>query len=217
MIAYTYSIEWQKRGLPHAHILIWLENKIQPRYIDNYISAEIPNPNIDQLLHNIVVQQMIHGPCGHLNPNSPCMQNNSCTKKYPRNLIRDTMTSEDGYPLYKRRSPNDGGYTTTKRISNRQEVVIDNSWVVPYSPILCRVFKDHINVEICNSVKAIQYICKYINKGMYLFYIHMYNTKISYAIFIKVRIERSSTYKLIVLTTITTFIMKLKFIKMVAT
>lgn len=25
---HMYSIEWQKRGLPHAHILIWLVNKI---------------------------------------------------------------------------------------------------------------------------------------------------------------------------------------------
>ena len=25
---FLYTIEWQKRGLPHAHILIWLENKI---------------------------------------------------------------------------------------------------------------------------------------------------------------------------------------------
>lgn len=25
---YMYSVEWQKRGLPHAHILIWLLNKL---------------------------------------------------------------------------------------------------------------------------------------------------------------------------------------------
>jgi hypothetical protein len=41
-----YSIEWQKRGLPHAHILIWLIDKITPDKIDEVISAEIPNVDI---------------------------------------------------------------------------------------------------------------------------------------------------------------------------
>lgn len=109
---------------------------------------------------------MVHGPCGQLNPHSPCMKNNACTKKYPRNLISDTMTSENGYPLYRRRSPADGGFTVTKRLITGQEIEIDNSWIVPYSPVLSRMFQAHINVECCNSVKAIKYICKYINKGI---------------------------------------------------
>ncbi|XP_008178800.1 uncharacterized protein LOC103307997 [Acyrthosiphon pisum] len=36
---------------------------------------------------------------------------------------------------------------------------------VPYSPLLLRAFDCHINIELCHSVKAIQYICSYINKG----------------------------------------------------
>ncbi|GFQ78146.1 uncharacterized protein LOC104236095 [Trichonephila clavata] len=39
---------------------------------------------------------------------------------------------------------------------------VDNPWVVPYSPLLCRIFKAHINVE---SVKSIKYIGKYVIKG----------------------------------------------------
>jgi hypothetical protein len=45
---WMYSMEWQKRGLPHAHILIWLQEKIRPSLIDSIISAELPNPEEDR-------------------------------------------------------------------------------------------------------------------------------------------------------------------------
>ena len=46
---WLYSIEWQKRGLPHCHLLLWLiaEHKITPDKIDDVICAEIPNPTVD--------------------------------------------------------------------------------------------------------------------------------------------------------------------------
>lgn len=59
---YLYSIEWQKRGLPHAHILIWLEVKIRPEKIDQIILAEIPDPSIDERLFEGVSCYMIHIP-----------------------------------------------------------------------------------------------------------------------------------------------------------
>jgi hypothetical protein len=43
---YVYSVEWQKRGLPDCHILLWLQVKIQPDEIDKIISAEIPKIKI---------------------------------------------------------------------------------------------------------------------------------------------------------------------------
>ena len=42
---------------------------------------------------------------------------------------------------------------------------VDNRWVVPYCPLLIKIFKAHINVEFCNSVKSIKQICKYVHKG----------------------------------------------------
>ncbi|XP_075125698.1 uncharacterized protein LOC142198565 [Leptodactylus fuscus] len=163
---FMYSIEWQKRGLPHVHLLLWLKKKLRPNQIDDIISAEIPNANIDRQLYDTVVKNMIHGPCGALNMSSPCMKDRKCTKKYPRPLLKDTQTNENGYPLYRRRAPDDGGHTTTLTIrGTTQNVTVDNKWVVPYSPLLTKIFNAHINVEFCNSVQAIKYICKYINKG----------------------------------------------------
>jgi hypothetical protein len=36
-----------------------------------------------------------------------------CTKKYPREL-RQKTTGDDGYPLYRRRKPGDGGHSQCK-------------------------------------------------------------------------------------------------------
>ncbi|UYV77690.1 hypothetical protein LAZ67_15001947 [Cordylochernes scorpioides] len=161
---WMYSIEWQKRGLPHAHILILMMEKITPSRIDEIISAEIPDIEIDKDLHDIVSKNMIHGPCGSLNNNSPCMSDGKCTKRYPRDLFAETITGNDGYPLYRRRSIEDGGKSFKLKVLNNT-VDVDNRWVVPYSPLLLKTYNAHINVEFCNSVKAIKYICKYVNKG----------------------------------------------------
>lgn len=34
---WMFTVEWQKRGLPHIHVLLWLFNKIQPQQIDSVI------------------------------------------------------------------------------------------------------------------------------------------------------------------------------------
>jgi len=165
---WMYSIEWQKRGLPHAHILIWLQDKIKSDQIDSVISAELPDPQQDPRLFDIIVKNMIHGPCGSINPNSPCMKDGKCTKRFPRQLLSDTQTGEDGYPLYRRRSPEAGGIKAKINVkigNSYQGIEIDNKWVVPYCPLLSRIFEAHINVEYCNSVKSIKYICKYVNEG----------------------------------------------------
>jgi len=166
VICYMYTVEWQKRGLPHTHILLWLQQKLRSTDIDAVISAEFPDPDQDPVLFEVIKKHMVHGPCGDLNRNSKCMENGKCTKRYPRQMLQETQTGEDGYPLYRRRKQEDGGFTTKLRIhSTGDEVDIDNSWVVPHNRLLCKLFQAHINVEYCNSVKAIKYICKYVNKG----------------------------------------------------
>ncbi|GFQ65014.1 ATP-dependent DNA helicase [Trichonephila clavata] len=90
--------------------------------------------------------------------------NGRCTKRYPRDFLKETQTGRDGYPLYRSRRPEDGGFSTVINIRH-SEVVVDNRWIVPYCPLLSRIFCAHINVEYCNSIKSIKYVCKYINKG----------------------------------------------------
>uniref|UniRef100_A0A8R1TL10 Uncharacterized protein n=1 Tax=Onchocerca volvulus TaxID=6282 RepID=A0A8R1TL10_ONCVO len=54
-----------------------------------------------------MTKNTIHGTCGKLNSNSPCMIDGKYCKRYSRALISNTVTRNDEYPLY-RRSAEDG-------------------------------------------------------------------------------------------------------------
>ena len=111
--AYVYTIEWQKRkGLPHMHLLVTLhhDSKVHdPKDIDKFISAEIPDPVKNPRLYKAVMKHMIHGPCGKHFPKSPCMDSagNSnvkiCSKEFPKEFQPETEMSEYSYPVYRRR------------------------------------------------------------------------------------------------------------------
>lgn len=88
------------------------------------------------------------------------MKEGKCNRRYPRPVLKDTQTGEDRYPQYRRKFRSDSGFTT-----NVNGFELDNRWVVLYNPVLLCTFNAHINVEYCNSVKSIKYVCKYINKG----------------------------------------------------
>ena len=102
-VADVLTIEFQKQGLSHAHILLIMDrdDKIQGiEFIDNIICAEIPNHNVDPDLYDIVVSNMKHGPCGPTHPDSPCMEDGKCSKRYPQEFCDETISNEDDYPLY---------------------------------------------------------------------------------------------------------------------
>ncbi len=45
---------------------------------------------------------MLHGKCGLLNPNAPCMNQGKCAKKYPKPIQAETSINSNGYPAYRR-------------------------------------------------------------------------------------------------------------------
>ncbi len=167
--AITYTIEWQKRGLPHAHLLVWVEDKLRLDEVDNVIRAELPDPTEDPELFKIVTSCMVHGPCGTDDGfYKGCLNKGKCDKGYPKPFTKETQTATDGYPMYRRRKKEDGGHEAKIWIGkgeHRKTFTLTNQWIVPYNPSLSRFFQTHINVELCSSIKAIKYVCKYINKG----------------------------------------------------
>lgn len=155
--ALIYTIEFQKRGLPHAHILLTLDSTDKINDIDKFVSAEIPDISVNPKLHNLVKKHMIHGPCGLLNPNSVCMRDGKCSKNFPKDFCNATQANVKGYPVYMRR---DNGISVDVRGHS-----VDNRYVVPYNPYLLAKFDCHLNVEVCSTVNSIKYIYKYVYKG----------------------------------------------------
>jgi hypothetical protein len=122
------------------------------------ISVELPNPKMDpEWMFEIVSKCMMHGPCGPAFPNAPCMQDGRCSKGYPRPFRNETSLDKNGYPLYGRRD-NDLKVLL-------KGVELDNNWVVPYNPYLCKKFNGHINTEASISIYGVKYLFKYIYKG----------------------------------------------------
>ncbi|VDK53748.1 unnamed protein product, partial [Cylicostephanus goldi] len=110
VVALHGSIEFQKRGMPHAHLLITLENKIDtPEKIDSIICAEIPEyPSADDpqreekhRFYTLMKKHMIHGPCSE-RPELACREADSskCARGYPKRYREYTELCSGGYPLY---------------------------------------------------------------------------------------------------------------------
>ncbi|XP_072084486.1 uncharacterized protein [Arachis hypogaea] len=90
----------QKRGLPHAHILLFLhkDDKFSTvEDIDKIISAEIPNKETDPEYFDAVEKHMMHGPCGVARKDLPCMENAKCIRHFPKRFVESTTIDDDGH------------------------------------------------------------------------------------------------------------------------
>ncbi|KAK9063108.1 hypothetical protein SSX86_016978 [Deinandra increscens subsp. villosa] len=155
-----YTIEFQKRGLPHCHTLLWVAEPFRIRdaqQIDDYISAEIPDKQLEPVLHKLVAETMIHGPCGILNSGSTCMKNGTCSKNFPKPYENASRIDDNGRAFYRRRR----GRPTVEKGG----AAVDSGYVVPYNKRLLLRFHAHINVEHCGWSMMIKYLFKYISKG----------------------------------------------------
>nr|XP_017245277.1 PREDICTED: uncharacterized protein LOC108216927 [Daucus carota subsp. sativus] len=159
-IGVMHVIEFQKHGLPHCHMLIWLHPSSRPNNVhdvDKLISAEIPDENLDPIGYNVVKRFMIHGPCGKDYTYSPCMVKGKCGRHFPKKFNGNTFFDDSGFPVYRRRR-------TTNNVK-KKGVLLDNQYVVPYNRELLVRFQCHINLEVCNSSRSLKYLFKYCLKG----------------------------------------------------
>ena len=159
VVAYTYSIEFQQRGLPHMHAIFIVRPADKPHtaaIIDGVVSAQLPDPVVDPVYFTAVTQHMLHGPCGVHKPSHYCMRHGVCRFDFPKRLSEQTTIPADGYANVAR--PIGPKYKT-------ESFTYDNGWVVPHNRFLLLKYNAHINVECSASIAVVRYMFSYIYKG----------------------------------------------------
>ena len=154
-------IEYQNRGLPHCHLILKLSDVPSKsdsieccEWIDKWISAELPDPIEEPLLHEKVSKHMCHqchnGVNGCLNEDGICIHGFSNIQ-----FRENTVFDERGYPLYRKRKKQDLN-------------------IVSYHKLILLHWDGHVNVAFCGKTYAVLYLYKYLFKGK----IYLINTKL---------------------------------------
>nr|GEV01626.1 uncharacterized protein [Tanacetum cinerariifolium] len=154
------GLEFQKHRLPHAYILLWLEEDYKcktPSEIDDIILAKMPTSIDDPDGYKVFTDYMLHGPCSKDARNAACTNDGKCSRHFPNPFLAETFLDEEGYHHYRRRD--------NKVTFKKGKFVYDNKHVVAHNRYMLLKYKAHIKVEWCNKSKAIKYIFKYLNKG----------------------------------------------------
>jgi hypothetical protein len=149
-----YVIEFQKRGMPHAHMLIRLENfeSNSAEDIDEICSCAIPQDCHDSCrncaqcrLRDVVMQNMIHG-CfpWRCHKTKSEKSEKRCHYRFPKEPQETTHLGLSGYWELKR--------------------ALGEEYMVAYNPQLSLEFNAHINVEIACGTRSIYYLRKYFSK-----------------------------------------------------
>ncbi|SGY19929.1 BQ5605_C017g08389 [Microbotryum silenes-dioicae] len=164
VIAYVYVVKFQKRGLPHAHILFIMDPEDKPKTNDDYdkiVTAEIPDRDKFPALFETITNSMLHRRCDRPGNHTCHDKHGKCTKRFPKRLQPCTTSEDGGYPHYRCR----GIHQYVKFPGTAQEEVYTDANVVPTNPFLASKYNCHVNVEIASGVAVIKYLYKYVYKG----------------------------------------------------
>ena len=173
-----WVVEFQKCGLPHVHILVILSEDDQIKIsseVNDIICAELPTDMFQKnseeytqsiKLDQIVLKNMVHGPCGNVNPLSLWFEIGKCKKLYPKSIRDKTILDPDNTYPEDWTFPSEKGVRALIVTLKGKDYIIDNTVIVPYSPFLSLRFNCHINVELYLSPTASKYLYKYVYKGI---------------------------------------------------
>nr|GEX20953.1 helitron helicase-like domain-containing protein [Tanacetum cinerariifolium] len=135
-----YTIEFQKRGLPDCHTLLWVDNKDKIQHatdVERYTSAKLPDPKTDPDGYRVVSEMMVHGPCVPADPNASCMKEGECNKNFPKKFNRETFLIEMAM------------FTTVEEIPGLKLL----EEIVPEQPDVCHGFRTLIFANVLRDEK----------------------------------------------------------------
>ena len=159
---FVYSIEFQKRGMPHCHMLLFMEKGHEPNTpekIDELVWARIPDePSPDdpeerkiflRALHRAVLRHMIHSRCKGVD-SAYCNAGKKehwtmCSKRFPKPYSEFTIIGDNNYAVLARPK---NGPVVHKDAYGEKNVAHDCQWVVSYNPTLLVALDSHVNVEV---------------------------------------------------------------------
>ena len=142
---YVWRLEFQARGAPHVHALIWLSSRLKLDTIAKSMFAVRP-PSHSHLLSSLVIGPMIHEcSVGRCKKGDPTLK---CKYGFPKPSCASPYITETG-ELYLPRGATE-------------------QWIVEYSPGFLLKWRGHCHVHVLRtyehpecSPNAIQYIVKY--------------------------------------------------------
>ncbi|XP_062577044.1 uncharacterized protein LOC134238944 [Saccostrea cucullata] len=155
---YWSRIEFQKRGSPHVHALLWIENapdldthagqRSAASFIDKYIKTVIPLAEDDEELRDFVLKYQIH------KHTQTCQKRNTlCRFHFPKPVSEETHLKMNMDPAHAT------NFYETKRSEN-------DIWVNAYNPEILKIFQSNMDIQLIGSkYGAAAYICAYISKA----------------------------------------------------
>ncbi|CEL93983.1 unnamed protein product, partial [Vitrella brassicaformis CCMP3155] len=148
-------IEYQKRGLSHAHITVRHDrHPLTGPDVDLFVCAEVPRHN--RRLRKLVETFMIHKCSARCRDEDSLKEYHRCLRAhepvverckygFPQPLSAETQFDARGHCIYRRRQEED-------------------RWVAPYCPQLLAEFNCHLYVDCAASTNVIAYLYKYMYK-----------------------------------------------------
>ncbi|KAL3075367.1 hypothetical protein niasHT_033597 [Heterodera trifolii] len=216
-----YSLEHQKRGLPHVHFALILDwDRIRSggnintpaEYIEQYISAEIPdNPSgrSPEVLLRRELYKTLRLKHIHTCSAKRCLVDGKCVKRFPKPFSYDNVYNEHAYPRYRRRPPATDDRAAARhpekygrhfeyKDKSGKTIWVDNRYVVPFNAFLTSKYKAHINTEFVAGEGCTKYLCKYVMKGADMAFIQVdggpdVRQKVDYDEFHQIRLARYIT------------------------
>lgn len=154
---FYWRIEFQNRGSPHLHMVLWLEEcpgfdtPEGLQLIDKVCSCELPSEE-DPDLRSLVTKCQTH------RHTATCQKNSTshCRFGFPRQECQQTKLVSHSSEEFVRSG---GRIVLLKR---REE----EKWINNYNPTLLKLWKGNMDIQPCGTNDAIAYyIAKYISKN----------------------------------------------------